>query len=107
MALFDTVGNVIVVNCSFKDNRVRPREWLVHPGGGGLYIEFTNCTPGHLGNCQHDSFTSARASYAITNCYFVGNNASLLDITSASYINSSTSFQEMGKGGGIALYING
>ena len=72
MVLFDTVGNVSMVNCSFEDNRVRPREWLVYPGGGGLHMS---------------------------------SDASLLDVTSVSYINSSTSFQGMGEGGGIALYI--
>ena len=41
LALFDTVGNVTVVNCSFKDNKVRERLTLVYPGGGGLYVEFT------------------------------------------------------------------
>ena len=106
MALFDIVGKVNIKNCSFKNNRVRKQ--VVYPGGGGLYIEFTNCTPGRLGNCHHDSFTPAKTSYyIISHCYFEGNNGSLLDVTSASYIDSSSSFQGMGKGGGIALYING
>ena len=108
VALFDTVGNVTIVNCLFKDNKVRERLPLVYPGGGGLYIEFTKCTPGYLGNCQNDSFTSAKvAYYVISHCYFENNNASLLNVTRASYVKTSSSFQGMGKGGGIALYING
>ena len=37
----------------------------------------------------------------------MSSDASLLDVTSVSYINSSTSFQGMGEGGGIlaALYV--
>ena len=106
MALFDIVGNVSIKNCSFKDNKVR--EQLVYPGGGGLYIEFTRCTPGRLENCHRDSFTPAKASYyVISHCYFEENNGSLLNVTSASYIDSHSPFQGMGKGGGMALYING
>ena len=108
IALFDTVGDVSIVNCSFEDNRMRKPLAQAYPGGGGLYIEFTKCTPGYLGNCRHDNSTAAEASYyLISRCSFKSNYASLLDTSSASYIKSSMSFQGFGKGGGIALYING
>lgn len=105
MAFFDTVGSVSITNCSFEDNRVR--EQLAYPGGGGLYIEFTKCTPGHLGNCQHGNYTAKKASYIINHCSFKHNNASLLSVQKTGYIKSDSSFQGMGKGGGVALYLNG
>ena len=100
-ALFDTVGDVKLINCSFNNNRPPPPDY---PGGGGLHIEFTNCTPGHLGNCHHDKFS---ASYNIKRCSFVNNNATHLSISKTSYIRSTSYFQGMGKGGGMAIYING
>ena len=108
LALFDTVGNVSIVNCSFEDNRVR-KQPAYYPGGGGLYIEFTKCTPGSLENCiKHiNNSTAAEASYFISQCSFKSNNASLLDPQRATYVNSNMPFQGLGKGGGIALYFNG
>ena len=104
-ALFDTIGRVNILNCTFENNKVRTSNPdLVYPGGGGLYIEFTKCTPGFLGNCWHDA---AKASYVISHCMFIDNSASLLSVENTSYIKSSKQFQGLGKGGGIALYING
>ena len=100
-ALFDTVGDVKLINCVFESNKVRNSHT---PGGGGLYIEFTNCTPGYLGNCHHDN---SPATYNIDGCSFINNIASLLSIQNTSYIRSTSYFQGMGKGGGIAIYING
>lgn len=104
IALFDTVGEVKITDCCFENNRVRSPHAL-YPGGGGLYIEFTNCTPGHFGSCHHDGFVSS--SYIIKNCWFMNNNASLLSISDTSYTLSKGSFQGMGKGGGMAIFING
>ena len=100
-ALFDTVGDVRFINCVFESNKVRNSHY---PGGGGLYIEFTNCTPGYFGNCHRDKFS---ASYTIDSCSFTNNNASLLSVNKTSYIRSTSYFQGMGKGGGMAVYING
>ena len=104
IALFDTVGDVKIIDCSFENNWIRSPNAL-YPGGGGLYIEFTKCTPGHFGSCHHDEVVSS--SYTIKNCWFKNNNASLLSINNTSYAFSKGNFQGMGKGGGMAIFING
>ena len=101
-ALFDTVGSVNIVGCSFDNNRVSNS---LFPGGGGLYIEFTNCTPGQLGMCYHSD--SISTSYVIKNCSFHNNYASLVSQSNTSYVSTTSYFQGLGKGGGMAIYING
>ena len=103
VAFFDTVGTVKIINCSFENNRIRTQHF---PGGGGLYIEFTNCTPGLIGNCQHaDNIISS--SYFIKNCYFINNNATLLSGDLTSYVSPTGHYHGMGRGGGVTMYING
>ena len=47
LAFFDTNGTVNIENSTFEENRVPELEVLIYPGGGGVYVEFTYCTPGH------------------------------------------------------------
>ena len=105
VALFDTVGSVNIINCSFENNRVIDS---YYPGGGGLYIEFTNCTPGYLGNCHHtDHKVSFKSQYKVENCAFENNYASLVSIDKTGYKSPYVYFQGLGKGGGMAVYFNG
>lgn len=100
VAIVDSVGEVKIHNyCSFENNQVRSP---LYPGGGGVYIEVTNCTPGQFGYCYHVK----SSSYTIQDCIFK-NNASLLSAAKTSCISSTSNFQGMGKGGGMAAYING
>ena len=101
-AFFDTVGNVKITNCTLENNWVRDSHY---PGGGGLYIEFTNCTPGSLWNCHHKVLLSSQ--YIIQNSSFIDNSATLLSNETTGYVKPSVYFEGLGKGGGIAVYFNG
>ena len=102
VAFFDTLGTVKITNCCFENNRIKTPQF---PGGGGLYIEFTNCTPGIIGNCRHAYNISS--TYLIKNCSFTNNNATLLSGDLTSIISATGHYFGMGRGGGVTMYING
>ena len=103
-AIFDTNGTVSITDCLFMNNKVRN---LNYPGGGGLYIEFTTCSPGTFVNCRHNNHGGDSALYTIKRCTFSNNNASLIYGNQTSYLSSSSPFQGFGRGGGLAVYVNG
>ena len=100
-ALFNTVGTVNIVDCSFVNNIVRSSHY---PGGGGLYIEFTDCTPEMLGKQCIVKDRYPDSNYTIQNCFFLNNKASTFGNV---YIHPQGPFQGFGKGGGLAIYLNG
>ena len=75
-----------------------------YPGGGGLYIEFTDCTPGMLGEQCIVKDRYPDSNYTIQNCAFLNNKASILGNI---YIHPQGPFQGFGRGGGLAIYLNG
>ena len=93
LSLYDTNGTVDISNCNFTDNKLRENSF--EPGGGGVRIEFTICTPGIVGNCSGSIHSS---NYTIQNCNFEDNSVTL----TRSMMAGSTS--KTGKGGG--LYIS-
>ena len=47
LLIFDTNGTVNIGCSHFADNKLNPKESTRYlAGGGGIYIEYTNCTPG-------------------------------------------------------------
>ena len=104
LAIFDGNGNVLIENCTFENNRVLSGNTTtkVLPGGGGLYIEFTYCTPGltkQICNGRVNERTQ-NSSYTIRQCTFRENNAS-------TGVTGLKRFQSMGKGGGLNIYFRG
>jgi len=78
LTFFDTNGTVNVENSTFEENRVPELEELTYPGGGGVYVEFTYCTPGHY-KCNwlsvHKQRLSSNTAYTFQDCHFLHNNA--------------------------------
>lgn len=103
LVLYDTNGTVELINCTFSYNTNTTSLFL---GGGGVYVEFTRCSPGMPTNCQNfDSVTFSQ--YRFHNCTFVRNRASLGNQSkSTSLHNTGRYFQGMGKGGAICIYMN-
>ena len=62
LAFFDTNGTVKVENSTFRCNGMQESDDL---GGGGVYVEFTYCSPGHY-KCNHSIGHKLRLSSNIT-----------------------------------------
>ena len=102
LSMYDTNGSVSIVNCMFSDNFVNESS---RGGGGGLYIEFTFCSPGFVSNC-YDRKGITDSTYNITNCRFLNNVAYARPGTPTSISPSNPlSVPRFGKGGGLYITI--
>ena len=109
LVLYDTGGTVLIKNSHFINNKVSVN--LYH-GGGGVYIEFTSCTPGTPISACYNSVTNPHVSnntYEIVNCVFTGNEANIPPNTSWLYIQEhGHKYQPIFEaGGGISLSLKG
>ena len=107
LTLYDTTGTVNISDCMFVLNKVVQWEKKLYPGGGGIYVEFTFCSPGHS-YCNQSTKDNNNSRYLITNCRFVDNTAQLLDAEVTSTARAQgTFFQGMGRGGGLGVFFKG
>ena len=110
LAMMDNNGIVLIEDCTFENNANRT---LNIPGGGGLYIEFSYCTPGGLtaGICHstcHENPLSHNSNWVIQRCTFKNNFAGTVQLESTSYIRAvGNNFQGLGRGGGLCVHIRG
>ena len=73
LSLYDTNGQVDIVNCDFTGNSVGKNE----SGGGGVHIEFTICSPGlDMQYCGSHNGQNSNSRYTIHNCNFTENSVS-------------------------------
>ena len=106
MAIVDSNGMISIMHSKFSNNSLNPSEQAVNfTGGGGVYIEFTRCTPG-LPNCDHSkNLYNFQANYFIEQCTF--------DVNSNNYVNSepdqpaSRDHITFGCGGGLSIWMLG
>ena len=75
ISIYDTNGQVVIENTDILESFVRNASSDFLLGGGGLFIEFTKCTPGLVSynNCIHDEGHNTNAVYIIHNCNFSHN----------------------------------
>ena len=106
LLIFDTNGTVSIVDSIFMGNKLEVVE-KYFAGGGGIYIEFTNCTPG-VAACDPKSNThDAYSTYKVEHCIFE-NNAALYSYSDnepdrlASNVHVS-----FGAGGGLSVQFHG
>lgn len=107
-ALFNVVGQVTISHSTFESNRANPDHAKHQLGGGGLYIEFTDSPPGisYSGkDCTQAPDGCQNSKYSIENCTFLNNTADMAK--DGIRINSQPPFQGFGRGGGLAIYLNG
>ena len=105
-ALFNVLGSVNISHCLFEDNRVCHVKDLKHSGGGGLYIELTNHPPENFGeHWTKDTIRYENSNYTIQNCFFLNNTANTSK--NSFHLDTKEPFQGFGRGGGLALYLNG
>jgi len=107
LLMYDTNGTVNIIGTSFINNS----KLFVNDtaGGGGIYIHFTNCTPGLVSCDPSFNAHNKHAIYLIDKCSFQNNSASYhsnfsgLDNTAA----CKETFLTFGSGGGISVWFYG
>ena len=109
LTFFDTIGIVKVTSSHFIWNLVPESEKETFPGGGGVYVEFTYCSPGIVGNC--DSKFNRRKiignRYHFQGCMFNSNSATFLNISYYTRGTVGTRFLGLGRGGGLNIIFKG
>ena len=101
VAMYDVTGNVTVNNSIFRNNSVPLHENKTYPGGGGVSVEFSFCTPGIVNYCN-----CTNAFYLFKNCKFEHNGASTnLHCYATETFGSSN--QQFGRGGGLSIFFRG
>ena len=100
--LYNVFGTVGIFHSLFDNNTVgNPK---MYSGGGGLLIVFTNFSSGKLGQYSISKDEYKNSHYTIQNCTFSNNNASSLEEI---YIRSDGTLKGFGRGGGLAVYLDG
>ena len=108
LLVYDTNGSVNITRSSFINNTLNPSEQNKNfTGGGGVFIEFTECTPG-LTQCDPASnYFNKLSNYTIDQCVFKGNVAIYhLHNSQTTEIAKNVSIT-FGTGGGLSLCFNG
>ena len=103
LSVYDTNGVVDIMHCNFINNSV-----LNHntSGGGGLYIEFTVCSPEFKMKYEDHSQRNSNSTYNINNCNFKHNSALSSQPTRKLIPPSQpSSVPRLGKGGGLYISI--
>ena len=108
LTLFNTDGIVEVINCIFAHNRINMNDTDVCPGGGGVYLEFTYCPPGQLGDTCNQDINITNSLYNFSGCYFINNTATNIHRDKTDFaINEGSNFQGLGRGGGLNVVFRG
>jgi hypothetical protein len=108
LVMYDTNGIVLIDNSHFINNKMAVNEIEHYPGGGGIYIEFTTCTPG-LTACRFNQnpYTSSN-TYYIIDCTFINNTATLGPNNTLTYVKrNGPVIRDFGRGGGLSISLKG
>lgn len=108
VTMYNTVGVVSIINCTFTKNDNKHKTTST-PGGGGLQIELSKVAAGGS-NDQNDMYLTG-ASYTISSSKFKDNAAHYRQsviIVSSSFSPGLTNDEfNLGKGGGFSIIIRG
>ena len=112
LSLHDVGGLVEINNCMFTENKVPAGEAMFLFGGGGLYVEFTHCTPGQTTCNQVENNHNKRNTYVIKHCVFKDNKAANREIIEQGHIIqyrnlTGSDGNNAGQGGGIHITMKG
>ena len=111
---YSTVGKNKIDSSYFSNNTALETPHM--PGGGGLYIEFSYCTPTlndvvANNNCSESNVPehfSQYAEYLVIDSVFSGNNASVVDTNQHTFIlPQKGNHIAFGRGGGVSVYFKG
>ena len=108
LLIYDTNGFVNITKSSFVNNSLNSLEQSKSfTGGGGIYIEFTECAPGLLHCDSKSNKFNKLTKYTIDQCTFES-NAAIYHLNGSEpedLINGV--FITLGNGGGLSLWLNG
>jgi len=108
LLMYDTNGTVNITKTSFINNTLNMAEQNPSfTGGGGIYVHFTNCTPGVASCDSLDNPYNKGSNYIIDQCIFKYNIA-FYDFNGSKaderFAGISVTF---GTGGGLSCFFNG
>lgn len=110
LVIYDTDGYVSIVDSVFQNNSVHVNTPFSEAGGGGVYVEFSYCTPGITcgGNDSLVSTHNSNSIYFFERCTFSGNKASNIMANSSStfIFLDKTNHEAFGRGGGLSIFFN-
>ena len=105
LVIYDCTGNFNILNSNFTNNYVHS---TYESGGGGLYIEFSECSPEWITNCDSSSNQfNNNAVYHIDNCRFVNNTRTRAKKSYRESITSATADRNGQGGGGMSIWTRG
>ena len=108
LLVYDTNGSVSVTKSFFINNTLNSLEQSkLFTGGGGIYIEFTECTPGLIQCDSRSNYFNKLTKYTIDQCVFEGNAAIYHLNGSEPEDLAGGVFITFGTGGGLSLWIYG
>ena len=111
LVLINSAHHVSITDSWFVNNTVA-REIA---GGGGVYVEFSECKPGNV-SCANDSYSSdvpsaytSASDYEFSSCHFVNNSASGggFKVTHIIHSKNKSDHYVFGRGGGLLVYFKG
>ena len=108
LLIYDTNGSVSITKSFFINNTLNLLEQSRYfSGGGGIYIEFTDCPPGVI-QCESTSnYFNKYTEYEIDDCEFESNTAFYQFNTSTPEDLARGVFITFGTGGGLSLWLYG
>ena len=111
LVFIDSVDRIRITDAWFVTNTVT----RATAGGGGVYVEFSECKPGNV-SCVNDTDSadvpSAHTSFSVyefVSCHFINNSASSGGFKTTQSFNSETKSNHyvFGRGGGLLVYFKG
>ena len=81
LAVYDTNGEIYINNCTFASNSLPSYEVHTYPGGGGMLIHYTYCTPGLTSCDPHTKMNNTNSHIALVDCTFKDNQQTALQMT--------------------------
>ncbi|XP_065903791.1 uncharacterized protein [Dysidea avara] len=102
LTIIDTNGTVEITDSIFRNNTIDASRNL--SGGGGIYVEFTECSP-NITDCNStENYFNRDSVYNITKCSFVDNTASYFG---SDYNDDVGTYIVIGRGGGMLVLFFG
>ena len=102
LLIYDTNGLVNFTKSIFANNKIEP-----NLSGGGIHIEFTECTTGKTTCDSHGNPYNKHSKYIIDNCTFEDNVATYAHGSLEIEDFANNHFVTFGTGGGLSLWFNG
>lgn len=107
LAVYDTSGEIFLSDCVFTNNTVPANQRDIYPGGGGMLLQYTYCTPG-LTSCNPlTNVHNSKSRVVVQGCVFESNQASTVPQVVDFVMDKGTRTQTFGTGGGLCIAFGG